>query len=160
MIGERPTVAREQTWPYIVACRLKSKMVNLAKEQALSEDALERLPIVLASGPSRYFLQLGQWSQNHEEPQPFMANLKRLIETLSMARIPIWLVSPPHQFARIGDFWEYFDILRTLGALYRGATFVDVTGVNEMDDFESGSVLCHYSVKGAMKVADIVYAHC
>ena len=161
MKGERPITTREQTWPYLLAGMFKSKMVNLAGEQGTAADCRKRLSMVLEKAPESYFLQVGQWSQNHEPQQDFKRSLQELIEPLVTLRIPVVVVSPPHQFERIGDFWEYFDILRTMAELYRGVEFVDVTGVNELRDFErSMGVICHFSPLGADKVARLIYENC
>lgn len=144
----------QKKWPALLGASRGLPVENYATNKATARACLLRTWKIIAKHPLWYVLLLGQWSQNHEPIEDFERDLRRIIERMNISGIRVCLMTPP---VEVADLKPYLHVIRRCALIYR-TELLDLRAYLERDlpdgtwFANDGTVLCHFSEIGALKV--------
>lgn len=147
----------EDCWPTMLGEILGAEVEVLAQPESTAEDCSKSIDKVIDKDPDFYVLQIGQWSQNHEEPGELFAAVSDAIHWAQFSGIKVILVEPPTKVSE--QYQSILDALGDCGRTFRICGYVPLSQVDLKDCFIPGqTVPCHFNKLGARMVANMVVA--
>ena len=110
--GDSVALDRPDNWPSILRTEHDLDVICLASHQAITTDILHRLNDAIKHNPEWYYLQLGQWSCNHQSYFTFRDDLSHIVAKLHGNHIKVCLMTPPPAFKQVD--WTS-DVIREIG---------------------------------------------
>lgn len=147
----------EKSWPHLAAKGIP--YVNVGVHMSTAHDVHERLTGTLDFKPDWYVLQIGQWSQNHEELSTFEYFVRKICERVNLKGVGIILVTPCVQVIEGLDPKPYVSVLEQLSKIYR-TQFVNTYTMLEKGGPTIDSLVvddhskCHFNEAGAILMAE------
>lgn len=132
-------------YPEMVANFYHVPFFNHATYQATTRELRHRLSSIVAEW---YICQIGQWSCDHQEYQPFVDDLHFICKTLHEKGIKVCLVTPPASYYKTD--WTA-KVIRDTARIFNTA-LVDVHEKSKDLDvsyYEPAEVICHFNKKGS-----------
>ena len=149
-------ITPQKCWPHLVANGREYK--NAGVHMSTAKDCHARLPQVFELNPKWYVLQIGQWSQNHEDVSTFEHYMRQICEEMNLRSVRVVLVTPGVQILDGFNVIPFVTALEKLSRIYKTG-FVNVhqwilkSGANLPDLVCDDHSKCHFNETGSELVA-------
>jgi hypothetical protein len=133
-------------YPKMVADFYHSPYKQFSSYQATTRELRHRLS--LSDKAQWYICQIGQWSCDHQEYEPFANDLAHICKTLHERGTKIVLVTPPAAYYKTE--WTA-KVVRDIARIFN-TVLVDVHEKSKSLDvsyYEPAEVICHFNQKGS-----------